>query len=73
LDAAENEIARHDASKFLGEGEPALGPKPVTPLHYIAVGRKALRSLLFDNEPMIRAIRGLLACATRVGRSRCDQ
>jgi thioredoxin reductase (NADPH) len=55
LDAADNEIVRHGASKFLGEmnlltGQTVFLTAVVTePLRYIAVNRDALRALLFDD------------------------
>jgi thioredoxin reductase (NADPH) len=68
LDAAGNEIARHGASKFLGEVNPLSGQSLFVtavarePLRYIAVERDALRSLLFDDGPLSD-----LRCATAVG------
>jgi thioredoxin reductase (NADPH) len=56
LDAAGNEIVRHGALGFLGEltllsGQTALVTAVVTqPSRYIAVDRKALRSLLYEDE-----------------------
>jgi thioredoxin reductase (NADPH) len=58
LDAAGNEIARHGASKFLGEVNLLSGQTLFVtavakgPLRYIAVERDALRSLLFDDGPL---------------------
>jgi thioredoxin reductase (NADPH) len=58
LDAADNEIVRHGASKFLGEmnlltGQTVFVTAVVTePLRYIAVERDALRPLLFDDGPL---------------------
>ena len=58
LDAADNEIVRHGASKFLGEmnlltGQTVFLTAVVTePLRYIAVERDALRTLLFDDGPL---------------------
>jgi thioredoxin reductase (NADPH) len=58
LDAADNEIIRHGASKFLGEmnlltGQTVFLTAVVTePLRYIAVDRDALRELLFDDGPL---------------------
>jgi thioredoxin reductase (NADPH) len=58
LDAAGNEIARHGASKFLGEVNLLSGQGlfvtavAIGPLRYIAVEREALRSLLFDDGPL---------------------
>ena len=55
VDAAGNEIVRHDTSKFLGElnllsGQTAFLSAVVTqPLRYIAVDRDVLRSLLFED------------------------
>jgi thioredoxin reductase (NADPH) len=57
LDAADNEIARHGASKFLGElnllsGQTVLVTAVVTePLRYISVDRETLRSLLYEDGP----------------------
>ncbi len=57
-DAADNEILRHGASGFLGEltllsGQTALVTAVVTePLHYIAVDRDVLRSLLYEDGPL---------------------
>jgi len=58
LDSAGNEIARHGASKFLGEvnllsGQSLFVSAAATePLRYIAVERDALRALLFDDGPL---------------------
>jgi thioredoxin reductase (NADPH) len=58
VDDAGNEIVRHGASGFLGElnllsGQTVFVNAIVTqPLRYIAVGRDALRSLLFDDGPL---------------------
>ena len=58
LDAAGNEIARHGASKFLGEVNLLSGQSlfvtalATEPLRYIAVERESLRSLLFDDGPL---------------------
>jgi thioredoxin reductase (NADPH) len=58
LDAAGNEILRHQASSFLGElnllsGQTVFVTAVVTkPLHYVAVDRDALRELLFDDGPL---------------------
>jgi thioredoxin reductase (NADPH) len=58
LDAAGNEIVRHGVSSFLGElnllsGQTVFVTAVVTrPLRYIAVGREALRELLFDDGPL---------------------
>jgi thioredoxin reductase (NADPH) len=58
LDAAGNEIARHGASKVLGEvnllsGQSLLVSALVRePLRYIAVEPEALRSLLFHDGPL---------------------
>jgi thioredoxin reductase (NADPH) len=58
LDAAGNGIARHGASKFLGEvnllsGQSLFVTAAATePLRYIAVERDALRSLLFEDGPL---------------------
>jgi thioredoxin reductase (NADPH) len=58
LDGAENEIARHGASGFLGElnllsGQTVFVTAVVTqPLRYIAVDRDALRDLLFEDGPL---------------------
>jgi hypothetical protein len=58
LDAAGNEIARHGASKSLGEVNLLSGQSLFVtalarePLRYIAVERDALRSLLFDDGPL---------------------
>src|SRR5581483_2060850 len=55
LDAAGNEIVRHGASRFLGEmnlltGQTVFLTAIVTaPLRYVALGRDALRSLLFED------------------------
>jgi thioredoxin reductase (NADPH) len=58
LDAADHEIARHGASKFLGEVNLLSGQSLFVtavakrPLRYIAVERDALRSPLFDDRPL---------------------
>jgi thioredoxin reductase (NADPH) len=58
LDAAGNEIVRHDPSRFLGEinllsGQAAfVTARAATPLRYIAVDREALRGLLFEDGPL---------------------
>ena len=58
LDAAGNEIVRHGASGFLGElnllsGQTVFVTAVVTePLRYIAVERKVLRSLLYEDGPL---------------------
>ena len=58
LDSADNELVRHGASGFLGElnllsGQTVFLTAIVTqPLRYIAVGREALRGLLFDDAPL---------------------
>jgi thioredoxin reductase (NADPH) len=58
LDAAGNEIVRHGASSFLGElnllsGQTVFVTAVVTkPLRYVAVGRDALRALLFEDGPL---------------------
>jgi len=58
LDGAGNEIVRQGPSNFLGElsllsGQSALLTAVVKePLRYIEVDRDALRSLLFDDEPL---------------------
>ena len=58
LDAAGGEIARHGASKFLGEVNLLSGQTLFVtavasrPLQYITVERDALRSLLFDDGPL---------------------
>ena len=58
LDAAGNEIIRHGRLGFLGEltllsGQTALVTAVVSePLHYIAVEREVLRSLLYDDGPL---------------------
>ena len=57
VDAAGNEIVRHGPSGFLGEmnlltGQTVFVTAVVTrPLHYIAVERPALRTLLFEDGP----------------------
>jgi thioredoxin reductase (NADPH) len=57
-DAVGNEIVRHGASNFLGElnllsGQTVFLTAVVTrPLRYVAVGRDALRALLFDDGPL---------------------
>jgi thioredoxin reductase (NADPH) len=58
LDAAGREIVRHGASGFLGEmnllsGQTVFLTGVVTkPLRYLAVGRDALRAVLFDDGPL---------------------
>jgi thioredoxin reductase (NADPH) len=58
VDAAGNEITRQGRSGFLGElnllsGQTVLVTAVVTePLHYVAVDRDALRSLLFEDAPL---------------------
>jgi thioredoxin reductase (NADPH) len=58
IDAAGAELVRHGASGFLGElnllsGQTVFVSALVTrPLRYIAVGRDALRSLLFEDAPL---------------------
>jgi thioredoxin reductase (NADPH) len=58
IDAAGNEIARHGASKFLGElsllsGQTVfLTAVVIEPLRYIVVERDTLRRLLFDDGPL---------------------
>jgi thioredoxin reductase (NADPH) len=58
LDGAGNEIVRQGRSNFLGElsllsGQSAFLTAVVTePLRYIALDRDALRTLLFDDEPL---------------------
>jgi thioredoxin reductase (NADPH) len=58
LDGAGNEIVRHGPSGFLGEinllsGQTVFVTAAVTkPLRYIAVDRDALRTLLYDDEPL---------------------
>ena len=58
LDAADNEIVRHGASKFVGElnllsGQTVFLTAVATePLRYIAVDRDALRALLFEDGPL---------------------
>jgi thioredoxin reductase (NADPH) len=58
LDGAENELARHGASGFLGElnllsGQTVFVTTVATqPLRYIAVDRDALRELLFEDGPL---------------------
>jgi thioredoxin reductase (NADPH) len=58
VDAAGNEIVRHGASGFLGElnllsGQTVFVTAVVTePLRYIAVERKVLRSLLYEDGPL---------------------
>jgi thioredoxin reductase (NADPH) len=58
LDPAGNEVARHGASKFLGElsllsGQTVFLTGVVTqPLRYIAVERDTFRALLFDDGPL---------------------
>jgi thioredoxin reductase (NADPH) len=58
LDAAGREIVRHGASGFLGEmnllsGQTVFHTGIVTkPLRYVAVGRDALRAVLFDDGPL---------------------
>ena len=58
LDAAGNELVRHGPSRFLGElnllsGQTVFVNALVTePLRYIAVERRALRSLLDDDGPL---------------------
>jgi thioredoxin reductase (NADPH) len=57
-DAADNEIIRHGAKKFLGElnllsGQTAFLTAVATePLRYIAVDRDVFRSLLFEDGPL---------------------
>jgi thioredoxin reductase (NADPH) len=58
VDAAGNEIIRHDEGKFLGEmnllsGQTVFLSAVVTrPMRYIAVDRDALRPLLYDDGPL---------------------
>ena len=58
VDGAGNEIIRHGPSAFLGElnllsGQTVFVTALVTqPLRYIAVGREAFRSLLFEDAPL---------------------
>jgi thioredoxin reductase (NADPH) len=58
LDAGGNEIVRHRGSGFLGElnllsGQTVFLTAVVTePLHYIAVEREALRSVLYEDGPL---------------------
>ena len=58
VDAAGNEIVRHDEGKFLGEvnllsGQTVFLSAVVTrPMRYIAVDRDALRPLLYDDGPL---------------------
>src|SRR6267154_2466323 len=58
LDAAGNEIVRHGPSGFLGElnllsGQSVFVTAVVTqPLHYVAVDRGVLRSLLYEDGPL---------------------
>src|SRR6188768_2116877 len=58
LDAAGQELVRHGASGFLGEmnllsGQTVFLTGVVTkPLRYVAVGRDALRTVLFDDGPL---------------------
>src|SRR5438067_1233900 len=58
LDEADNEIARHGASGFLGElnllsGQTVFVTAVATqPSRYIAVEREALRPLLFEDGPL---------------------
>jgi thioredoxin reductase (NADPH) len=58
LDPAGNEVARHGASKFLGElsllsGQTVFLTGVVTePLRYIAVERDTFREMLFDDAPL---------------------
>src|SRR5262249_16289374 len=58
IDAAGNDIVRHGPSNFLGElnllsGQTVFVSAVVTrPLHYIAVERDALRSLLTEDGPL---------------------
>jgi thioredoxin reductase (NADPH) len=57
-DAADNEITRHGALKFVGElnllsGQTVFLTAVATqPLRYIAVDREALRALLFEDGPL---------------------
>jgi thioredoxin reductase (NADPH) len=58
LDATGHELVRHGASGFLGEmnllsGQTVFLTGVVTkPLRYVAVGRDALRTVLFDDGPL---------------------
>jgi thioredoxin reductase (NADPH) len=58
LDAAGHEIVRHGPSGFLGElnllsGQTVFVTAVVTkPLHYIAVARELLRSLMYEDGPL---------------------
>ena len=58
LDTAGQELVRHGASGFLGElnllsGQTVFLTAVVTkPLRYVAVGRDALRAILFDDGPL---------------------
>jgi thioredoxin reductase (NADPH) len=58
LDAAGNEIVRHGPASFLGElnllsGQTVFVTAVVTePLRYIAVGRDAIRDVLFEDAPL---------------------
>jgi thioredoxin reductase (NADPH) len=62
LDAAGQELVRHGASGFLGEmnllsGQTVFLTGVVTkPLRYVAVGRDALRTVLFDDGPLSDAV-----------------
>ncbi|PZS21930.1 MAG: hypothetical protein DLM61_27175 [Pseudonocardiales bacterium] len=59
LDAAGNELVRHGVSGFLGEMNLMSGQTvfltavATAPMRYIAVEREALRTLLFEDGPLV--------------------